>query len=59
LPRAMRSDVCNRYLCEELDRLPNSTAAVLAVGFDGSRYVRTSVLEGGVLRTVDEAPPAP
>jgi hypothetical protein len=60
LPRAMRSDVCNRYHCEELEALRKSAGAapVLALGFDKDRYVRASLLDGGDVRTVAEAPRA-
>src|SRR5579862_7853474 len=51
LPRAMRSDVCNRFFCDDLERLQKSVGAgetpppIVAVGFDGERLVRVSILE--------------
>jgi hypothetical protein len=60
LPRAMRSDVCNRYHCEDLEALRKTAGAgpVLVLGFDKDRYVRASLLDGGGVRTVAEAPRA-
>lgn len=57
LPRSMRSDVCNRYHCEDLETLRKSTGAapVLVIGFDEDRYVRASLIGDGV-RTIAEAP---
>ncbi len=62
LPRAMRSDVCNRYLCEDLERLQKAADAppVVAVGFEDDRLVRVSLLGPDGVRTLSEAPaPAP
>jgi len=58
LPRAMRSDVCNRYHCEDLEALRKSAgpAPVLVIGFDHDRFVRASLIGDGV-RTLAEAPP--
>lgn len=60
LPRAMRSDVCNRFICDDLERLQKPVAEqgavppVLAVGFDGDRLVRISLIEGEGVRTLSE-----
>ena len=65
LPRAMRSDVCNRYLCDDLERLQGSVAVgkavppILAVGFDEDRLVRVSLMQGDLVRTLSEGPPGP
>jgi len=65
LPRAMRSDVCNRYLCEDLERLQSVVAPgkaippILAVGFDEDRLVRVSLLQGDAVRILSEGSPAP
>jgi hypothetical protein len=65
LPRAMRSDACNRYLCDDLERLQKVATAdapvppILAVGFDEDRLVRVSLLQADGVRTISEAPPAP
>lgn len=65
LPRSMRSDVCNRYLCDDLERLQKAVAGredatpVLAVGFDEVRQVRVSLIGRDGVRTLSEAPPAP
>lgn len=50
LPREMRSTTCNRHLCGKLkgllDVLPeDSPPPVLAVLFDGGRWVRTALLD--------------
>ena len=64
LPRAMRSDVCNRYLCDDLERLQKAAAdaavlpPVLAVGFDEDRLVRVSLIEGDAVRTLPDPPRA-
>jgi hypothetical protein len=59
LPRSMRSDVCNRYLCEDLERAHKSAAdaPALAVCFDGATPVRTVLIEAGRVRPIDESPP--
>jgi len=59
LPRSMRSDVCNRYLCEDLERAQQTAAdaPVLAVCFDGTTPLRTVLIEAGRVRTIDESPP--
>jgi len=60
LPRAMRSDVCNRYLCDDLERLETVAAGkkdvppILAVGFDEDRLVRVSLMEGDRVTTLSE-----
>jgi hypothetical protein len=65
LPRALRSDVCNRFICDDLERLQKIVGAVetpppiVAVGFDEERLVRVSILESGGIRTVSESPSAP
>ena len=65
LPRAMRSDVCNRYLCEDLERAGTLAAGtgkpLLAVSIDGETPLRTVLIEEGQVRQLDEAlpPPAP
>ncbi|MBV8881519.1 MAG: hypothetical protein JO332_16250 [Planctomycetaceae bacterium] len=64
LPRGMRSDVCNRYLCEDLERLQKTVAAregappIVAVGFDEDRLVRVSLLGADGVRTLSEGPPS-
>jgi len=50
LPRELRSDTCNRYLCGKLtqlrDRLPQAAAPpVFAVFFDRGRWARTALIE--------------
>ncbi len=61
----MRSDVCNRYLCEDLERLQSVVAEgktvppILAVGFDDDRLVRVSLMQGDAVRTLSEGPPGP
>jgi len=63
LPREMRSDVCNRYHCEELERLTVDVSAAqdrqqfVAVGFDRDRLVRVSLIDRDGVRTISEAPP--
>jgi hypothetical protein len=65
LPRALRSDVCNRFICDDLDRLQKVVVAgervppIVAVGFDEDRLVRVSLIQGDRVQTVIEAPPAP
>jgi hypothetical protein len=63
LPRAMRSDVCNRYLCEDLERAGNLVAGtskpLLAVCIDGKTPLRTVLIEEGRVRLIDEPPPPP
>ncbi|HLY12485.1 MAG TPA: hypothetical protein VKW04_24490 [Planctomycetota bacterium] len=60
LPRELRSDVCNRYLCDDLERLQTAAARrggsspTLAFGFDHDRLVRVSLLEGGAVRPIAE-----
>jgi len=60
LPRSMRSDVCNRYLCEDLERAQKTAAdaPALAVCFEGITPVRTVLIEAGRIRPIDEAPPS-
>ena len=64
LPRGMRSDVCNRFLCDDLERLQKAVAGregpvppVVAVGFDEDRLVRVSLMDRDGVRTLSEAPP--
>jgi hypothetical protein len=61
LPRAMRSDVCNRYLCDDLERAhkaaAGSKAPILAVCIDGTTPLRTVLLDGALVRPIDETPP--
>jgi hypothetical protein len=70
LPRSMRSDVCNRYLCDDLERLlaasrdnPASqnrhAPPVVAVGFEEDRLVRVSLLAADGVRTLSEPPSGP
>jgi len=63
LPRSMRSDVCNRFLCEGLEQLHEAAAGgsrpVLAVCFDVQTPLRSVLLDGGRVRLIDEPPPAP
>ena len=58
LPRGMRSDVCNRYLCDDLERLQKAGDAppVLAVGFEEDRLIRVSLLGPDGSTTLSEAP---
>jgi len=60
LPRSMRSDVCNRYLCEDLERAHRAVAdaPALAVCFEGITPVRTVLIEAGRVRPIDGAPPS-
>jgi hypothetical protein len=65
LPRALRSDVCNHFICDDLERLQKVVAAfgenappVVAVGFDEDRLVRVSLMDSDGVRTISEAPPA-
>jgi hypothetical protein len=62
----MRSDVCNRYICEDLEKLSVHVSAaqnrqqlppVVAVGFDRDRLVRVSLIDGDGVRTLSEAAP--
>jgi hypothetical protein len=50
LPRALRTDICNSFECEELDELHRAARAtrepMLLVALDGSRAVRWSVYSG-------------
>lgn len=63
LPRSMRSDVCNRFLCDDLERLQKFVGGeapsppVVAVGFDEDRLVRVSLMDRDGVRTLSEAPP--
>jgi hypothetical protein len=65
LPRALRSDTCNRFICDDLERLQKAVVAgtvippVVAVGFEGDRLVRVSLIQTDGVRTLSEAPPAP
>ncbi len=63
LPRSLRSDVCNRYLCEDLERVQKAVAGtskpLLAVCIDGKTPLRTVLIEAGRVRPIDETPPAP
>jgi hypothetical protein len=61
LPRSMRSDVCNSYLCEDLERAQKTAtgAPVLAVCFEGITPVRTVLIESGRVRPIDEPPSPP
>src|SRR5436190_6895209 len=51
LPREMRSDVCNRFHCDDLEKLTVDVSAaqnrehIVAVGFDRDRLVRVSILD--------------
>ena len=60
LPRAMRSDVCNRYLCEDLERaalaVAGTTKPLLAVCIDGKTPLRTALIEEGRVRLIEEMP---
>jgi hypothetical protein len=60
LPRAMRSDVCNRYLCEDLERaalaVAGTTKPLLAVCIDGKTPLRTALIEEGRIRLIEELP---
>jgi hypothetical protein len=59
----MRSDVCNRYLCDDLERAANAVAGttkpLLAVCIDGKTPLRTVLIEDGRVKLIDETPPAP
>lgn len=66
LPRRMRSDVCNRYVCDDLERVHLAVASapapkppVLAVCFEDGHPARTALLDAGRVRLLDETPPPP
>ncbi|HEV3027303.1 MAG TPA: hypothetical protein VG457_06995, partial [Planctomycetota bacterium] len=64
LPRGLRSDVCNRFICDDLERLQKEMATgglpppIVAVGFDEDRLVRVSLIDQAGVRTISDEPPA-
>ena len=62
LPRALRSDTCNRHLCGKLKQLLTTLPAerpppLLAVLFDDGRWARTALIDASGARILAEEAP--